>query len=211
MISHLRGSLLDRSGSVVIVDCRGVGYEVTVSAYTLATLGVLGSEVSLRVYTQFTDNKISLYGFAMIEERELFDLLITVKNVGPSSAIKILSAGAGPVEIANMITSEQVGALKSIKGVGKKTAELLVVELRDKCESLLATWGANGSAIASAAEVAYTARASNRLPILDDVSSALVQLGWRTGEVDKVVAALTVSNEATIESLLREALRAMPR
>ncbi len=212
MIGHLRGTLLDRSGCLVIVDCGGVGYEVTVSAYTLATLGAVGCDVSLRVFTQFSDNKISLYGFAMAEERQLFDLLITVKRVGPSSAIKILSAGSGPAELANMIASDQLRALKSIKGIGKKTAEMLVVELRDKCELLLATWGANGSSIASGVEVvANSRRASARQPILNDVQSALVQLGWRTGEVDTVVAALTVSNEATIESLLRDALRSMPR
>ena len=206
MIGHLRGTLIDRAASLVTVECGGVGYEVYASSQTLALLGPLESSVSLRVYTHYTDNKISLYGFASAEERALFDLLITVKNVGPSSAIKILSAGAGPEEIAAMIVSEELGALKNIKGVGKKTAELLVVELRDKCEGLLLTWGASGRSVAPP-----RSPRPERTPLLEEVASALVQLGWRPAEVDKAVANLPAESGIALEDLLREALRSMPR
>lgn len=203
MIGHLRGTVLDRGAGVVIVDCGGVGYEVHASAHTLASVGPVGEPVALRIYTHFSDSKLTLYGFSSAEERALFDLLITVKNVGPSSAIKILSTAAGPVEIARMICSEELGSLKSIRGVGKKTAELLVVELRDKCEGLLMTWGADG------APVAPPAPQSSRPPILDEVATALVQLGWKPVEADKVVATLPPAGD--LEGLLRQALQAMPR
>lgn len=211
MIAHLRGTVLDRLAGAIVVDVAGVGYEVHASAYTLATVGAVGSQLSVRVYTHYTDNKITLFGFASAEERALFDLLITVKNVGPASAIKILSAGAGPIEIARLIASDQLGALKSIKGVGKKTAELLIVELRDKCEGLLMSWGAgNGDRPAVAASEAAPA-ASDRPPILDDVATALIQLGWKPAEADKAVATLPLVDGASLEGLLRQALRAMPR
>jgi len=214
MIGRLRGTLVERRGIHVLVDCGGVGYEVTVSGYTLGSLPEDDQPVTLRVYTQAQENKIALYGFHSEVERELFDLLITVKKVGPSSAISILSAGAGPLDIAQMIAGEQTAGLTKLKGVGKKTAEMLVVELREKCELLLATWGAGNRIQPSGGAARPEPPAvSERPPILDDVTSALVQLGWRASEADKVVAALVadLSGDETIEELLRRALRAMPR
>jgi Holliday junction DNA helicase RuvA len=152
-------------------------------------------------------NGITLYGFTGAVERELFDLLITVKNVGPASAIKILSSGASPPDLARMIAAGQTSALHALRGVGKKTAELLVVELRDRCEQLLLSWGhAAGPAPAAKGPAVMV-----RPPLVDDVASALGQLGWRQPEVDKAVAALALSPEATFEGLLRQALRSMPR
>ena len=209
MIGRLRGTLIERRGAVVIVDCNGVGYEVTVSGYTLASLPQDDETVTLHVFTHALESKVTLYGFHSFPERELFYLLITVKNVGPSSAIGMLSGGAGPKDIAQMIAAEQVKGLTKIKGVGKKTGDMLVVELREKCEVLLATWGASGEL-----DVGFTPATiapSKRAPVLEDVASALVGMGWRPAEADKVVAELVVDDHATIESLLRDALRAMPR
>jgi holliday junction DNA helicase RuvA len=209
VIGRLRGTLAERRDTVVIIDCGGVGYEVTVSAYTGASLPGVGEPVTLRVFTHALENKIALYGFFSSHERKLFDLLITVKNVGPSSAMGILSGGAAPPEIARMIAAGEVAGITKIKGVGKKTAELLVVELREKCEMLLLTWGAAGE-LAGAAMVAPPP-VPTRPPILDDVASALVGLGWRPAEADKAVAELEVGPEAQLEALLRQALRGMQR
>ena len=143
MIARLEGTL-HREGDRVIVDCGGVGYEVLCSAYTIAALPAHGERVVLRVFTQMRETAIALFGFADVHERDLFDLLITVKNVGPSTAIAILS-GAGPRDIAALIAREDVVGLTRIKGIGKKTAELLVVELREKCELLVLSWNAGGT------------------------------------------------------------------
>ena len=138
MIGQLRGTLAARlANNHVIVDCGGVGYEVACSGYTLAALPELEQPVTLRVFTHAQENKIALYGFATAPERELFDHLITVKNVGPSTAMAILSGGAEPRMIAELIAKEDTAGLTKIKGVGKKTAELLVVELREKSRNLV--------------------------------------------------------------------------
>jgi Holliday junction DNA helicase RuvA len=208
VIGHLRGTLLERTGNTIVVECGGVGYEVILSAHSLAELGPDGSPVALRIYTHFVQNGITLYGFTGAVERQLFDLLITVKNVGPASAVKILSSGAGPVDLARLIAAGQTSALNALRGVGKKTAELLVVELRDRCEELLLSWGQQAGGRGHASAPAAT---QVRAPLVDDVASALGQLGWRPTEVDKAVAALAPAPDATFEGLLRQALRSMPR
>lgn len=210
MIGHLRGSVLERAGNVVIVDCGGVGYEVALSTYSLAEVGPDGSALSLRVYTHYQQNGVTLYGFTSAVERQLFDLLITVKNVGPASAVKILSSGATPGDLARLIAAGQTSALHALRGVGKKTAELLVVELRDRCDELLLSWG-QGSAAGRSASAPASAPVRVHAPLVDDVASALGQLGWRPNEVDKAVAALAPAPDATFEGLLRQALRSMPR
>jgi len=211
IIGHLRGELLEHSGGKVIIDCGGVGYQAHVSNYTSASLPTVGAQVALRIFTHVTEHSMQLFGFGAAAERELFDLLITVKRVGPGSAMGILSAGAPPQEIAQMIVAEQTSALTKLKGVGKKTAEMLVVELREKCEMLLATWGARGDIDYTSEVVARTSKPKHRLPVLEDVVSALVQLGWRQAEADKVVAEFTVEEGAEFETLLKQALRSMPR
>ena len=154
----------------MVVECAGVGYEVTVPLSTLTALPEPGAEVTLRVHTQASENRLALYGFLTARERELFDLLITVKNVGPSTATAILSGATSPDALTRTIAAGDVPALTRLKGVGKKTAELLVVELREKCEYLLATWGASGEPMAPA----RPAPSRGRSPLLDDVASALV-------------------------------------
>ncbi len=210
MIAQLIGLMAGRDGAHVIVDCNGVGYDVVCSAYTLASLPADGERVALRVFTHAQENKIALYGFGDAAERALFDLLITVKNVGPSTAIAILS-GSSPREISELIAREDVAGLVRIKGVGKKTAELLVVELHEKCEMLILTWGASGE-VRPVAQQAGAARArAKRHPMLDQVATALAGMGWRPAEADVAVAELVVADGITIEALLRQALRSMPR
>lgn len=211
MIGHLRGTLLERSAATVVIDCGGVGYEVHLSAHSLARVGPAGGPLSLRVFTHAQENRIALYGFTSAEERQLFDLLITVKNVGPASALKILSAGAGPDDIARLIAGGHTSALQSLRGVGKKTAELLVVELRERCEELLQEWGHPATDSAIPIATAPSGPTLVRPPLLEDVASALGQLGWRPVEVEKAVAGLAPGPDSTFEGLLRQALRHMPR
>jgi Holliday junction DNA helicase RuvA len=207
VIARLRGVIIEKGADGAVVDCHGVGYDVGTSAMTLAALPEVGAEVTLRVFTHAQENRVALYGFATVEERQLFDLLITVKNVGPATAIGILSGASSPLALARIIAAGDLIGLTKIKGVGKKTADLIVVELREKCEWRLATWGAAGGDGAGGASAARGPRPA----ILEDVASALLNLGWRPAEVDKAVLRLDASGSATVEGLLREALRAMPR
>ncbi len=209
MIARLEG-VLHRDGDRVIVDCNGVGYEVTCSAYTVAALPSHGERVMLRVHTQMRETAIALFGFYEAHERELFDLLITVKNVGPSTAIAILS-GAGPRDIAALIAREDVAGLTKVKGIGKKTAELLVVELREKCELLVLSWNLGGTKPGAAPSGTVRTAKSTRHPLLGDVMAALINMGWRSIEAEAVVAELPIDETSTLEVLLRQALRSMPR
>ncbi len=213
MIGNLRGAIIDRVVSNVLIECAGVGYEVSASTHTLSAMSEIGAEVSLRIFTHYLDHKISLYGFASVSERELFDLLVTVKNVGPASAIKILSDGEGPVAIAQLIAGQHAKQLQAIKGIGKKTSEMLVVELHEKCEALLMTWAADGMSIeAPAADAKAPSKpVSKRSPVHEDVILALVQLGYRKPAAEKVVDTLPEDPSATLESVMRQALQAMPR
>lgn len=211
MIARLEGVLVERTPPHVTVDVNGVGYDVVCSAYTLAELPADGERVTLRVFTHATENRIALYGFIDQQERALFDLLITVKNVGPSTAIAILS-GSNPRDIATLIANEDVAGLTRIKGVGKKTAELLVVELHEKCAEALLSWDASGGLRSSALPAgAARLKSPKRHPLIDEVLMALVGLGWKQAEAEQAVVDLPVPPDATIEQLLRQALRSMPR
>lgn len=210
MIARIEGTLIERgTGSTtpyVIVDCGGVGYHVACSLHTFSALPADGERVALRVFTHATENRVALYGFLEAAERALFDLLITVKNVGPSTAISILSA-ASPRDIVEWVVREDVAALVRLKGVGKKTAEMIVVELHDKCRELLAGWHTDSSVVMPRAKT----RGGSGHALTDEVMTALVSMGWSTSEAETAVVDLTVSQGATLEQLLRQALRSMPR
>lgn len=211
MIARLDGVLIERMPPHIVIDCGGVGYDVVCSGYTLAGLPADGERVTLRIFTHATENKVALFGFIDVQERSLFDLLITVKNVGPSTAIAILS-GSTPRDIATLIANEDVPGLTRIKGVGKKTAELLVVELKDKAAEALMMWDASDGLRPSALPAgAARIRVPKRHPLVDEVMNALVGMGWRPAEAEQAVIDLPVPPEATIEQLLRQALRSMPR
>lgn len=206
MIGRLSGTVVDLDPGRVIVDCGGVGYEVLVSAHTQAALPALGGEVTLRIYTHAQETRIALYGFSGALERRLFDLLIGVASVGPTLATGILSGGAPPAEIAQLIAAGDHARLTKLRGVGKRTAERLVVELREKCELLLASLGAGAMAGAPPA-----ARAPQRPAIVDEVVAALCGLGWRPSEAESAVASLRPVPDLPVEQLIRLALRSMPR
>jgi len=215
VIARLTGVIVDRDANSVVIDVNGVGYDVTCSQFTLAALPADGERVSLHIFTQASENKIGLIGFSDRAERALFDLLITVKNVGPSTAVAILSASS-PREIATLIAREDVPGLVRIKGVGKKTAELLVVELHEKCELLVLSWNADGSIRPVAAASASQLKPPKKLlrhPMIESLSTALVTMGWRPVEAETAIAEIPPEQleSATLEVLIRQALRSMPR
>ena len=204
MIARLTGVIVDRDANSVVIDVNGVGYDVTCSQFTLAALPADGERVSLHIFTQASENKIGLIGFSDRAERALFDLLITVKNVGPSTAVAILSASS-PREIATLIAREDVPGLVRIKGVGKKTAELLVL-----------SWNADGSIRPVAAASASQLKPPKKLlrhPMIESLSTALVTMGWRPVEAETAIAEIPPEQleSATLEVLIRQALRSMPR
>src|SRR5262245_38644975 len=138
MIAHLSGILLSKQATSAIIDVGGVGYEVAIPVSTLYELGDAGSPVQLRVYTHVSQDAIRLYGFKTARERELFLQLISVNGVGPGLAIKLLSGMNADEMIASIRTNNLV-RLVAIPGVGRKTAERLVVDLGDKVEALSST------------------------------------------------------------------------
>src|SRR5437868_7830604 len=145
MIAYLSGKLLDKQANTVIIDVGGVGYEVSIPLSTFYELGDAGTEVQLRIYTHVREDAIQLFGFKTDRERELYLKLISVQGIGAKSGITMLS-GMSADEIVNAIRTNNIVRLTSIPGVGKKTAERMVIELRDKIGELSAGASASASA-----------------------------------------------------------------
>src|SRR6187200_286351 len=136
MIAHLRGTLLEKHPNQAIVDAQGVGYDVTIPISTFSTLPNLGESVALRIHTHVREDAIALFGFAKAEEKALFEKLIAVSGIGPKLAITILS-GLAASDLVQAIRGGAVERLVRIPGIGKKTAERMVLELRDKLEGVM--------------------------------------------------------------------------
>ncbi|HEY4186340.1 MAG TPA: Holliday junction branch migration protein RuvA [Polyangia bacterium] len=202
MIAHLRGRLLEKDGESVVLDVAGVGYQVAISVAASRELGPAGADARLWVYSHFVqDGGLSLFGFTDREERSLFETLLGVQGVGPKVALAILS-GLPRAELTTAIAGADVARLTQIKGVGRKTAERLAVELRDK---LVPFPVAPASATrASAAQVGPV------LPQrLADVQGALSGLGYRPVEIEPIIARLDPAEPAA--DLLKQALAALRR
>jgi holliday junction DNA helicase RuvA len=203
MIAFLRGKILEADGESAVVDVAGVGYQVLVSASTAAALSVAGAgvETQLYVHTHFVkDDPLRLYGFAEVGERALFQMLISVQGVGPRVALAIL-AGIEAGELVRAIATGDVGRLTQVKGVGRKTAERLALELREKILSLPA-----GKGVMPTPAAAPSARPSGAL---GDVYGALIQLEYKAAEIEPVLAALEPTRP--VAELLRDALSALKR
>ena len=194
MIAHLRGTLLEKHPNQVIVDSGGVGYDVTVPISTFSAMPGEGAEVRLRIHTHVREDQIALYGFLTQEEKSLFEKLISVSGIGPKLAVTVLSGLATPDLIA-AIRNSQVEQLVRIPGVGKKTAERMVLELRDKLE------GIGLAAVASADK-------STMLGSLErDVLSALLNLGCARPAAEAAVRkAKATGTPDQFEPLFRKAL-----
>jgi Holliday junction DNA helicase RuvA len=165
MIAFLRGTLLEKHPNQVIVDAQGVGYDVTIPVSTFTSLPDAGATVSLRIYTHVREDALALFGFSTSEEKALFEKLIGVSGIGPKLAVTVLS-GLATGDLIHAIRNGQLDQLVRIPGVGKKTAERMIVELRDKLDGL-----AGGKAASPAAAPATLS------VIEQDVLSALVNLG----------------------------------
>ena len=195
MIGQLRGRLADRRPNQIIVDVGGVGYLVQVPLSTYAALGELHGEVSLLIHTHVREDALVLYGFVSSREKHFFELLLTASGVGPSLALKILS-GMSVEELVPAIRAGDLVRLTKIPGVGRKTAERIVVELKDKLES-----------VAIIADSAQKAALASPAGIEADVISALVNLGYEPRVAEKAVdEAKRDTGTASFEKLLKLAL-----
>jgi holliday junction DNA helicase RuvA len=191
MIAHLRGKLLAKHPNQAIVETGGVGYDVTISVPTYSDLPALGGEVALYIHTHVREDIIALYGFLRPSEKALFEKLITVSGIGPKLAITILS-GMAADEMVNAIRGNDIARLTRIPGIGKKTAERMVLELRDKMT------------IEKAGEVPA---APSMSPIEEDVLSALMNLGYQRAAAEKALAAVSKSGKTgPFDTMFREAL-----
>jgi Holliday junction DNA helicase RuvA len=199
MIAFLRGRVLEKHPSRVIVDVGGVGYDVSVPLSTFYTAGDPGAEIALRIHTHVREDQLSLYGFATILELTVFERLIGISGIGPRLALSVLS-GMEPRELAAAIERGDLTRLTRIPGVGKKTAERIVVELRDRLPRALA--GVSDLASPQAQDDVRR----------DDLASALGNLGYDRRVVDKALdAVLAGQADASFEQQLRAALKALSR
>jgi holliday junction DNA helicase RuvA len=193
VIARLAGRLAEKGTDHAIVDVAGVGYLVHLSAVTLASLPPAGGDVALRTFTNVRQDAIELYGFASEDEESVFRALIDVKGVGPRAAQNILS-GIEARALAQAVAQGDVARLTKVPGVGKKTAERLVVELKEK--------------LALLARAAGPARPAAGASALEQLRSALLNLGYRPPQADAAVDALSDGAEGKrLDELLREALK----
>jgi Holliday junction DNA helicase RuvA len=196
MIAHLRGTLLVKRPNQAIVETHGVGYDVAISIPTFSELPPAGAEVALHIYTHVREDALNLYGFLRPAEKNLFEKLLTVSGIGPKLAITILS-GMPVDEMTGAIRSGDIAKLTRIPGIGKKTAERMVLELRDK---LPPTAGASEMAAAPVS------------PVEEDVISALVNLGYQRAAADKaLLAARSGKSGLSFDNLFRQALSALSK
>jgi len=195
VIAQLRGTLIDKRPNHVLIDVAGVGYLVHIPLSTFYTLGDLHSEVTLLIYTHVREDQLSLYGFLTAREKHLFELLISASGVGPTLATKILS-GMSVEELGPAIRRGDLGRLTSIPGVGRKTAERMIVELRDKLAAL----------------AAHEAAPEPTTGLEADVVSALVNLGYDRRAAERALDTTRRDGApATFESLLRATLQQLAK
>jgi Holliday junction DNA helicase RuvA len=194
MIAHLRGRLLAKHPNQAIVDAGGVGYDVTITVPTFSDLPAAGTEVSLYIHTHVREDAIALFGFLRAEEKQLFERLISVSGIGPKLAITILS-GMAAADMVAAIRGNDIARLTRIPGIGKKTAERMVLELRDK----VGQFGA-------------TAAATPMTAIEEDVLSALVNLGYARPAAERALAAAAKNGgPREFDVLFREAMGALAK
>jgi Holliday junction DNA helicase RuvA len=191
MIGSLRGKLIEKRPNQVLVDVNGVGYQVQIPLSTFAGLGALHAETNLLIHTHVREDQITLYGFVTAREKQCFELLISASGVGPSLALKILS-GMSIEELVPAIRKSDLAQLVRIPGVGRKTAERIVVELRDKLVVI---------------DVPEAGKPSTRSQVEEDVASALMNLGYDAKSVERAVEKSRTVSGGDFENLLRSSLQ----
>ena len=191
MIGQLNGKLIEKNPTSLVIDCGGVGYEVKIS---LNTYSALGAEEAVKIYTKFIvrEDAQLLYGFAAPVEREMFTHLISVSGIGPNTAMIMLSSMV-PEEIANAIQTDDVKKIQSVKGIGAKTAERVIVDLRGKMLKM-----------AFSTENIFTANNTNHF----DALTALVSLGFDKKSAEKAIDKVSTGEES-VEQLIKEALKTL--
>lgn len=200
MIASLRGVLAEKEAAQCVIETGGVGYRVSVSTHTARALPAAGEPVFLHTHQVVREDAVQLFGFAELEERRLFELLITVSGVGPKVALAVLS-GLAPPALARALREENIAQLVGIPGVGRKTAERLIVELRDKLE--LAVTARSSSAPAPAAGRGMLPKTET----FDDAVAALIRLGYSQAQAQDALRKVTVAGEEqSLETLVRQAL-----
>ena len=189
MIGHLNGKLVEKNPTELIIECGGVGYEVKISLNTFSTIG---SVEALKIYTKLIvrEDAQILYGFSSKEEREMFNHLISVSGIGPNTAMIMLSSLV-PDEIAHAIQVEDVATIQSIKGIGAKTAQRVIIDLKDKMLKIVFS-----------SENIFNQNNTNRF----DALTALVSLGFDKKSVEKAIDKISTGEE-TVEQLIKQALK----
>jgi holliday junction DNA helicase RuvA len=191
MIGLLRGKLIDKRPHQVLLDVGGVGYQVNVPLSTFAGLGALHGETTLLIHTHVREDQLALYGFVTAREKQCFELLISASGVGPALALRILS-GMSIEQLVPAIRKGDLAQLVQIPGVGKKTAERIVVELRDKL---------------AVVDVPETGKPATRSQLEADVASALVNLGYDARSVERAIEKARSAGSGDFETLLRGSLQ----
>jgi Holliday junction DNA helicase RuvA len=193
----LRGTLLEKAPSRLVVDVGGVGYDVQVPLSTFYVVGEAGGAVSLRIHTHVREDVIGLYGFATPLEHDLFERLIAISGVGPKLALAVLS-GIEPSELIRAVRSQDVARLTAIPGIGKKTAERISLELKDRLPPALPA-GQPGTPVPPADQ------------LRTDLLSALLNLGYQRPSAEKAIERATKEDGASFEQTLKETLRLLMR
>jgi holliday junction DNA helicase RuvA len=193
MIGSLRGKLADKRPNQILLDVGGVGYQVQIPLSTFAALGALHDEATLLIHTHVREDQFNLFGFISAREKQCFEMLISASGVGPSLALKILS-GMGLEELVPAIRKGDLAQLVRIPGVGRKTAERIVLELRDKL---------------AAVDVREAGKPASRPQLESDVASALVNLGYDERSVERAMEKARGSGEPDFETLLRTSLQVL--
>ncbi|MGC2697677.1 MAG: Holliday junction branch migration protein RuvA [Candidatus Angelobacter sp.] len=194
MIAHLRGKLISKHPNQAIVEAAGVGYDVVISVPTFSELPGLNAEVAFFIHTHVREDALALFGFLRAQEKQLFERLLSVSGIGPKLAITILSGMPADSMIA-AIKGNNVAALTRIPGIGKKTAERMVLELRDKLDAFTVS-----------AEAVATAS-----PVEEDVISALVNLGYQRPVAERALAKLGNVSGESFDGLFRKAMAALAK
>jgi holliday junction DNA helicase RuvA len=196
VIARLSGTVLEKHPNRVVVDVAGVGYDVQVPLSTFYGLGEPGADITLRVHTHVREDAIALYGFASPLEQDLFERLISISGIGPKLALAVLS-GIDPGELVRAIRTQDVARLTRIPGVGKKTAERIGLELKDRLPHAAASGAAPEGPESGGG-------------LRDDLLSALANLGYHRTAAEKAVdAAIKKDPDASFEQALRDVLRGM--
>jgi Holliday junction DNA helicase RuvA len=196
VIAQLRGAIVEKQPSRLIVEAGGVGYDVQVPLSTFYVLGEPGTPVTLRIHTHVREDAIALYGFATPLEQSLFERLISISGIGPKLALAVLS-GIEPVELIKAIRLQDVARLTAIPGVGKKTAERIGLELKDRLPASLQGPGQGTAAPAPGDQ------------LRDDLLSALLNLGYQRGIAEKAIDRTLQGSTPGFEQALRDVLRGL--